>query len=144
MADITTVWRVDDGRGDWAMAGADLLSGDELATAVLISLFTDRRATADDLVPDETGDRRGWWPDNTAGSRLWLLERAKETRETLLRAKGYATEALQWLIDDGVAAKVEVFVEWTRRTMLGMEVVIHKTDGTKVPVKFQWAWKGLA
>ena len=147
MPDITTVWDVNDGRGDWKLNGAQLASGNDLATAVLISVFTDRQCLDDDTIPDNTGDARGWWGDLEQtvpiGSRLWLLERAKETTETLQRASDYIKEALQWMIDDGVVAKFDVLTEWTRPGMLGAQITAHKQDGTTVAMQFDWAWKGL-
>lgn len=61
---------------DLAMAGTDLLTDDGLKTAVLISLFTDRRAEPDDALPDDlpgqpgTGNPRGWWGDWYAPPQL--------------------------------------------------------------------------
>jgi phage gp46-like protein len=104
---------------DYALSGGDLAIDNGLDTAVALSLFTDRLAAADDEIPDGSGDRRGWWgdlpPDGTTpeaqatdliGSRFWLLSRAKRTQDTLNRAQGYGLEALQWLLDDGVAQTV--------------------------------------
>lgn len=54
MADIAIVW--DQGCGSLQLNGADLLTDDSLLTAVLISLFTDRRALASDEIPDGTRD----------------------------------------------------------------------------------------
>lgn len=89
-----------------------------LETAVLISLFTERRASVEDLPVDEL-DRNGWWGDTYAeeagdfiGSRLWLLRRGKATADTLGRAREYAKEALEWLIEDGIAEDVEVEAFW--------------------------------
>ena len=56
---------------DLVLAGTspdrDLQGDDGLFTAVIISLFTDRRANADDPLPDERicalPDPRGWWGD---------------------------------------------------------------------------------
>src|SRR5260370_260114 len=106
MSDTTIIWNPALGYGDWDMDGAQLVAGDDLLTAVYISLFTDRVASPDDVIPDGTQDPRGWWGDAgqdvLIGSRLWLLNRAKQTTETLNLAKDYITEALKWLIDDGV------------------------------------------
>lgn len=113
---------------DLALDGYDLATEGGLHTAVIVSLFTDRRAESDDEIPDGSGDRRGWWADPALGSRLWLLARAKETPDTLARARAYAIESLQWLIDDGVATAVDVTAEWARRGMLGLRVVITLTD----------------
>ena len=82
---------------------------DELAAAVLISLFSWRKSNPDDGVKAPT--RQGWWGDTFAeaagdriGSRLWLLQRQKVFSTTLRRAEAYAKESLQWLIDDAVVA----------------------------------------
>ena len=89
---------------------------DELAQAVLISLFSWRRSADDDGVT--TPYRQGWWGDTYAdtpgdqiGSRLWLLRREKLTNEVMARAREYAQEALQWLIDDAIAQTVTVTAE---------------------------------
>lgn len=148
MSDITTVWSVERSQGDWLLSGPDLMSGSDLATAVLLSVFTDRTANPDDTIPDGTGDPRGWWGDQgetvPIGSRLWLLDRAKQNDDTLTRAHDYLTECLQWLIDDGVAARVNVLVEWTRNSMLGANIVVRRTDGTTESVAFSWAWNGIS
>ncbi|KWR88761.1 phage GP46 family protein [Cupriavidus sp. IDO] len=147
MTDTTTVWDVANARGDWQMSGALLATGNDLSTAVLISLFTDRIAEPDDVIPDGSNDPRGWWGDEFSavkiGSRLWLLTRAKQTQETLQRAYDYIVEALQWMIDDGVVAKFDVLVEWTAAGELGAQVVAYKQDGSTVANAYTWAWQGL-
>lgn len=146
MSDIAVNWVPANGSGDWSMAGALLQSGNELITAVLISLFTDRQAGPNDIIPDGTEDPRGWWADdprNPIGSRLWLLSRAKQTTDTLNRAMSYTTEALKWLIDDGVVAKFDITVEWTRSSQLGVQVIAYRKDGTNMAMNFQSVWKGL-
>lgn len=144
MSDITTIWSST--HGDWQQVGAALDTGDDLATAVVISLFTDRQASLDDPLPDGAGDPRGWWADDgqfLIGSRLWLLDRSKRTQETLMLAQGYIEEALQWLIDDGVVARFEVFVEWTQSSMLGARVTAYRSDGTAKAMNYAWAWTGV-
>lgn len=147
MSDTTTVWDVANARGDWQMSGAQLATGNDLQTAILISLFTDRMAADSDVIPDGTTDPRGWWGDAgetyQIGSRLWLLSRAKQTQETLQRAYDYIVEALQWLIDDGVVAKFDVLVEWTKASELGAQVVAYKQDGSTSATAYTWAWQGI-
>lgn len=147
MSDITTVWVPALSRGDWVLAGADLQSGDDLITAVLISLFTDRIANEDDEIPDGTGDARGWWADAgekyPIGSRLWLLSREKQTEATRSRANDYIVEALQWLIDDGVVARFDVFVAWVAPSNLGAQIVANRTDGSTVAMNFASVWQGI-
>src|SRR5262245_45831699 len=94
----------------------DLATEDGLKTAVLISLYTDRRVTREEL-PDEETSLRGCWTDvfeeegDKIGSKLWLLERQKITTEVLRKFRQYCEEALQWLINDKIAQSVEVAVE---------------------------------
>lgn len=143
MPSLAIAWDVPNSRGDLTVSGAGLATGKAIEAAVLVSLFTDRRAAADDVVPD--GDRRGWWGDSYAtspiGSRMWLLLRAKRTTETARRAKDYITEALQWLLDDGVAARVDVETFWLRTSMLGAVVKIYRHDGAVVKFDYSWAWE---
>jgi phage gp46-like protein len=118
----------------------------QLIRAVIISLFTWRRANADDIVE---GERMGWWGDvaeppevnDKIGSRLWLLSRAKIIPETFIRAKQYGAEALQWLIDDAVATKVEVFTERYGRDGMAMRCVIYRVGGGTVELTFEKAWE---
>lgn len=152
--DIRIVWDVDLQQCDFAFDVdiQDLESDAGLETAVIISLFTDRRARNDDLLPDPNNpDRRGWWGDlaslevegDQIGSRLWLLEREKTVESILVRAKEYAEESLAWLIEDGVAGKVEV--ESERLGPVGQDILaisgrIFKPDGDIFPFKYLAQW----
>jgi len=145
MSDITTIWNQT--HADWKLVGADLASGGDLVTAVLISLFTDRAALPDDVIPDGTTDPRGWWGDDPAGvplgSRLWLIFRSKLTQDTAGSAQNYAEEALQWMVDDSVVAGFDVFVESQVPSTLAMRVTLFKNDGTKQTIAFAWVWNGV-
>lgn len=147
MSDTSTIWDSANVRGDWNLVGAMLQTGSDLETAVLISLFTDREANLDDIIPDGTENPRGWIGDADQpykiGSRLWLLDRSKQTNETLNKANGYIIEALQWLIDDGVATRLDVTTQWVTGGFLGARVVIFQKNGTSVPFSYQWVWKAF-
>lgn len=146
MTDIAISWDAAHARGDWTVTGPDLTTGNDLETAILVSLFTDRMAAPDDVIPDGSGDPRGWWGDqgetHQIGSRLWLLERAKQTTDTLQRAYDYIAEALQWLIDDGVVARFDITVQWVSGGFLGAQVVAYEQSGTTVSSAFKWVWNG--
>jgi len=116
---------------------------DGLGTSVLISLFTDRRADADDgLAP---ADRRGWVGDalsdvegDRIGSRLWLLKREKETEDTRQRAEEYAVEALAWMIDDDLVSAVEVEAAWVAPSVLGLRVTTQGgSDAAPIVLQFR-------
>jgi phage gp46-like protein len=144
MTDISTIWDVARGQGDWIIEGAALASGDDLVTATLISLFTDRTAEDSDVIPDGGVDRRGWWGDTgqdvPIGSRLWLLSRSKLTGAVATAAKGYASESLAWMLADGVAVDVQVTAVIVLPRQLRLTVTILRADGTKASLAYDWAW----
>lgn len=142
--DVTTVWDQSRGRGDYVVAGADLLRGYDLQTAFLISLFTDAQCGPDDVIPDGSTNRRGWWADPTMGSLLWLLERAKLDSDVAKRAQGYAKTALQWFIDDGVVAAFDFStqIRGNPANQLWLFVTAYKSKGQQMSGKSSWAWKG--
>lgn len=150
--DIMVLWDNTYGTGDWVLAAGDIQTGQDLETACLVSLFTDKLATADFTPTDGTSDRRGWWADpyndQPLGSNLWQLERAKKTRDTLGLARRYAQDALQWLVTDGVASAVDVDTRWlgaaVGSTTLGIAVAITRPDGSLTRFVFGWAWSNLA
>ncbi|WP_374572509.1 phage GP46 family protein [Phenylobacterium sp.] len=147
MTDITTTWDAGAAVGDWALAGPLLAAGDDLTTAVLISLFTDGRASDPELVDVGARDPRGWWGDQGSttriGSRLWLRFRAKASAATLRLVRGDIVDALQWLIDDGVVASIDVATEWTRPGELGARVVLHRDGAAPLALNFRWVWNGV-
>lgn len=149
--DIATTWV--NGAGAWALQGPALAADDGLYTAVAISLFTDRLADPGDTLPGAHGNRRGWWGDALAaeagdliGSRLWLLGREKEQATVLRRAREYAAEALQWLLDDGVARAVDVQAQWLKGpgsgSALCLVVTVTRNAQAVVRYRFDDFWKG--
>lgn len=135
-------------RFDLAMEDGDLATDEGLQTAVILSLFTDRRALEEDQLPDGTGDRRGYWADvyrdRPHGSRLWLIGREKRQEDVLRRAKEYAEEALAWLIEDEVAEAVEVEAWHMRRDTLGLRVVIRRGDRAVLERQYDYVWRNAA
>lgn len=124
---------------DLSITERDLTRSEGLENAILISLFTDGRANIDDELPVDDGDRRGWWGDafpsdidgqvRPIGSKLWLLSRSKITQETLNRAQSYAAEALKWLVDDDLVAKIEVTTTRHDPRGIGFEIIITRHNG---------------
>ena len=151
MSDIRTAWT--NFAGDIQLSGPSLAEDDGLQTAVLHSLFTDARARPGDPLPVNaqlagTPDRRGWWGDSYSpipgdryGSRLWLLHREKQLASVVERAREYALEALQWLIEDGVARAVNVTAEVVRTGVLGLSIEIVRSDRPVAQYRFETFWK---
>jgi phage gp46-like protein len=142
---------------DWKLAGPGaannaygLAADHALNTAILISLFSWRRAEDYDKLPSGT-DPKGWWGDNIdlddnetkLGSRLWLLFRAPLNAETGKRAEDYAYEALQPLIDQGAVAKFvcAATVDQVKGSLI-LAVAGYSRDGQLIySQKFERIWR---
>jgi len=133
---------------DLALEDGDLATDEGLETAVILSLFTDRRAQEADRLPDGSSDRRGYWADayndRPHGSRLWLLHREKELDEVLRRAEEYAQEALAWLVEDGVAREVVVEAVNLRRGVLQLRIEIRRGERETLERQFDYVWQNAA
>ena len=119
---------------------------DDLARAVINSIFTWARADVDDDLPGKSLE--GWWGDSfpdsqgdAFGSKLWLLQRAKLTDETVAKAKDYVEECLKWMLSDGVAGSVEVEAQRGDFDRLDILVVVTKPDATQMTMRFQDVWE---
>ncbi len=113
-------------RADLAFARGGLVLDPTPLSPAIVSLLSDRRARPDDplplpaaptLTPDVLNPRRGWVGDaldaegQRCGSRLWLLNRERETNQVRNRAELYAREALAWAVPLGLS----VTAEWLER-----------------------------
>lgn len=117
----------------------DPCSENELLSAILLSLFSDRRVSKEEL-DDPTEDQRGYWGDLLAasqsgiGSKLWLLQRKDNQQDLLEIARIYTTEALQWMIDDGLVNLLEVTTGWDLDANLAINITV---DGSKhIPISY--------
>jgi len=144
VGDVALEWTA--GTIGMALRGDDVASDEGLRTAVLLSLFTDRRAEDDDVLPSGDQDRRGWWADQFAdiegdlvGSRLWLLDRSKRLADVIPLAEEIVREALQWAIDDRVTSRVDVQVE-TFADRLLFQGTLHRPQGDPVAFRFAHVW----
>lgn len=130
---------------DLEIADGDLALDPTPATPMLVSLGSDRRAEADDTLPDGVSPltipvawnpRRGWVGDclsrlgRRIGARLWLLSREHDDEATRRRAEAYGVEALAWAERDW-AITPEVEATWVRRGVLKIRAMI---DGRAVTV----------
>jgi len=130
--------------GDLVQDAGDLEADNGMMSALLMSLFCDRRATAEELARHGGSDPRGFWGDGLTlfdgdrwGSGLWLLEREIQTPETLNRAREYALEATAWLIEDGIARSVEVEARYPVRSYLGLGLTIERGAQSE---RFAFVW----
>jgi phage gp46-like protein len=149
MTDIAILWQ-QDFHGDFEIAdtGDDLKTDDGLQTAIFISLWTDRRVNEDETLPFGETDRRGYFGDNYAdvpgdqiGSRLWTLDRAKQMQQSMIDARTYCEEALQWLKDDGVCDSFTVEVTNPEFQTWIITVKIYKPDTDPATYKYNYNWQ---
>lgn len=134
------LWLTVDGRRINANTPLDLLT-----RAVVISLFTWRRAKPD----DETDVPMGWWGDtwpvaqnDRYGSRLWLLQRKKLTNQTALEARTYIREALQWMIEDGLVSRIDLIIQRTGINELGNSLTLWR-NGEPTTISFDDLWSAI-
>ncbi|CAB1208889.1 phage GP46 family protein [Serratia marcescens] len=144
MSDISSFWDIERLVAEWREGNGDLINGDDLQTAMIISLFTDRVARDDDDI--DGADRRGWWgdmgEDYNIGSRLWLLRRQKLTQAVAQKAEDYAREALQWLISDGVVSSFTIATQIVYPRRLNMVIRYQRPgNGDRTDMRFFWVWE---
>ena len=114
---------------------------DDLTALVLTHLFTWRRLDE----PDADGQRWGWWGDtysesgDSFGSRLSFLRRAKMTAETPEQVRHAAEEALQPLLDNGIADTVDVAATASGRTVT-LSVVVRR-GSEAISLRFADLWE---
>ncbi|EOF7240278.1 phage GP46 family protein [Enterobacter roggenkampii] len=115
---------------------------DLLTRAVVISLFTHRRADPDDNVDVPMG----WWGDtwpvvanDRYGSKLWLLQRSKLTNALVNTVRNYLRDALQWMQEDGVVTRIDIDIQRTGINELGNKIVLWRRDGP-VTISFNDLW----
>jgi phage gp46-like protein len=126
---------------DWVFEAPDLVNDEGLETAVVLSLFTDALAAEDDVLPSLTeDDRRGWWAAPW-GSKLWLLTREKWTDDVRLRAEFYTREALNWMMQDGVADDIQVEARLMKIGEVAVAVAIYKNGRLLFAKPFGLLWQ---
>lgn len=123
-----------------------LVLDDGIENYVLISLFTNARASDNDVLPDELTDKQGFWGDVlnefSIGSKLWLLQRERIGNRLLTLAKQYAEESLQWMIDDGIIDSVAIKVsrDPVEKNRIVFSGEIIKIDKGKLGFAYFYNW----
>ncbi len=92
-------------------AGRDLGTTDGYETALFCSLFSDRRAAADEVA--DPFKRRGWIGNLTAatagdnyGSGLWLYEQRRATTDVRVLLAAEARTSLVWMIESALVSEI--------------------------------------
>jgi len=123
----------------------DLVSDAGLETAILIMLFSDKRASVDDVLPDSlSNDRRGWWGDTlleeNIGSKLWLLSREKTLSTLHAKIEAYTLDALQPLIKEKIAKNISVAVTRVGSSIYKTNVKITRAAEQDVLFTYYYNW----
>jgi phage gp46-like protein len=147
--DIALFWSREQASADIGIYQNDLAKDGGLRTAVLLSLFTNRRVDDPKLLPFGATDRAGWWGDavpvedgDLFGSRLWTLSREKISSDLIEKIKEYSEESLQWLIEDGVVASVKATAEIADSRQVSVEIDIERpNDADNINYRFNDIWE---
>lgn len=97
--------RIDNNVPDIVPNGRDVAQELGLETALLISIFTNKK------LPTE--NRGGAWLDifepagESMGSLLWTLDRSKVTDKTPEIVRGMVLDSVQWMKDDKIIDEIE-------------------------------------
>ncbi len=125
-------------------ATGDILTADFFDTALLMSIFAEKRASESEV--PESRFRRGWIgnesfsDDFEIGSKVWLFEQARLNRDTLNGITSAAIEGLQWFLNRGFAINLivdTVLVEGT----ITLQIDIFRPN-SKVDRRFFSLWDG--
>lgn len=125
-----------------ANAEGDINTADFFDTAILVSLFEEKRASASEMPIAQR--RRGWignesTPNFERGSKLWLFEQARITQDTFNGITTAAQDGLQWLVDDEFASEIILDT-----VLLGgvptLQVIISRPN-SKVEKRFYSLWE---
>lgn len=126
---------------DWTVSG-DISTDQMLDTAILMSIFEEVRATAQEI--PSSHKRRGWIGNETTpgfeqGSKIWLFEQERLTGSLLAELGAVIRNSLQWLIDDDIAVSVIVEQPFLRNGSIYVYINLGR-DGSPVDRKLYEVW----
>lgn len=104
----------DDGNWDIDFASGDFKMTDGLDTALYLSIFAEKRASASEVTVPQL--RRGHFTDEFSsvegyqmGNTSWIeIDQAKDTDSNVSLIESKWTEGLSWMIEDNIVAKTSV------------------------------------
>lgn len=110
--DIALEQDISSGKWDISFLNGDLKTSASLINSYQISLFCNRNSGRE---IDEIKEG-GYWGDileegHITGSKIWLLDREKITKETINLIQEYALESCKWLIKDGIVISHTIEIE---------------------------------
>jgi len=153
--DIRLEFDVHDGYLNWILDDRDVERDAGFESAILITLLTNKRADDSDPLPDNYGDKGGWWGDsvpNVVGDQIgwkgWLLRREQTTKAVIARCKEYLIDGFQWMIDDGIIAglsaevtRVDGALNIPSDSILFLKLIFQKPGGQDIYYTFYYNWQ---
>lgn len=108
----------------------DLERDESFDTSINCSLLTDGRADSSEVkkVELQRGTIVDLFTDNRNGSKLWLLEQARANLDAKNRARDYAKNALNFLIEKGFVKDIEVSSRLTDKG-IALTIVFVRLNG---------------
>lgn len=84
-------------------------------------------------------DKGRWWAYPEFGSELWQLRQTgKVDGNTAGTVRQMVLDSLQWLIDDGLAKKIECTAERVDKNRINYRVIVTKPDEKDIKVEDSW------
>lgn len=124
----------------------DILTQDFFDTAIIVSLFTERRANESEVL--DPALRRGWvgnesTPGFEQGSKIWLFEQARITRSVLNGLSTAVKDALEWFVDSGFADSIDAVEVTATTTGITLSTNIRRPN-SQVDRQFFTLWDNTA
>lgn len=84
-------------------------------------------------------DKGRWWAYPEFGSELWQLRQVgKVDGNTAGTVRQMVLDSLQWLMDDGLASKIECQAERDGKNRINYKVTVKRPDGNDIKVEDSW------
>lgn len=127
-------------------SNGDFLSQDFFDTAILVSIFAEKRATKSQI-PDPSR-RRGWigneaTPNFEIGSHFWLYEQSRLTQNDKNGLQNALRQSLKWLIDDKFAISIDNIIAINIVDGVNLEMIVRRPN-SKVEKRHYTLWNNTA
>lgn len=146
MSDLA-LYRISSGDFDLAFdeVKGDLLTSDSLENAVVISIGTYARERKLGKVANLKPNVGGWWGDalsekGNLGGYLYEAFPGKLTEVTARSVESLISEALSWMVEDGVAKSVGCKAEIDDEETMNIIVTIERPDGGDNAYAYEIKW----
>lgn len=123
----------------------DLLTSDSLENAVVISIGTYARERKLGKVANLKPNVGGWWGDaldekGNLGGYLYEAFPGKLTEVTARSVENLVSEALSWMVEDGVAKSVGCKAEIADEETMNVTITIQRPDGSDYAYAYEIKW----